>query len=227
MRRRETRSRRRGRVSGPPVAEPGPSWLDWARELQSIAQTGLTYASDPYDAERYRRVRRLAAEIAASHTTEGVEAIERFFASESGYPTPKIDVRAAVIVEGRILLVLEGDGTGWALPGGWADIGDSAAEATVRETREEAGLEVQAVKLIALHDRQRRGHPPHPEYSYKAFFACRALQDAEPRPGPETLDARFFDPGGLPSLSLERVLREQIELAFTHHADPGLPTEFD
>ena len=121
----------------------------------------------------------------------------------------------------------EGDGTGWSLPGGWADVGDSAAEAAVRETREEAGIDIEAVKLIALYDRQRRGHPLHPEYSYKAFFACRPCDGAPPRPGSETLDARFFARAELPALSLERVLPEQIELAFAHHADPGLPTAFD
>lgn len=212
---------------------PPGEWLGWVRELQSIAQAGLTYAEDPFDVERYGQVRRIAAEIAAGCSGGQIEPIEGLFAAASGHPTPKIDVRAAVIVAGRILLVEENDASGWTMPGGWADVGESAAEAVVRETREEAGVEVEAVKLIALHDRQRHGHPPHPEYSYKAFFACQPVgsvapgEPLRPHPGAETRDARFFDSDELPRLSLARVIPEQIALAYAHQADPGLPTVFD
>jgi ADP-ribose pyrophosphatase YjhB (NUDIX family) len=209
------------------VGEP-LAWLGWVRALQSVAQAGLTYAEDQFDMERYRQVRRVAAEIAAGAGGGKVEAIEGLFASQSGYPTPKVDVRAAVIVEDRILLVEESDGTGWTMPGGWADVGESAAEAVVRETREEAGVEVRAVKLIALLDRQRHGHPPHPEHSYKAFFACRPAGGVKPRAGGgETRDARFFGLAELPPLSRARVIEEQIALAFEHHREPDLPTAFD
>lgn len=204
-----------------------PRWLQWARRLQSVAQAGLTHARDPYDLERYRDVRRLAAEIAAAGSDADVDAIAAFFASERGHPTPKVDVRAAVIVDERILLVKEADDGGWALPGGWADVGESAGEAAVRETREEAGIEVRPEKVIALYERERRGHPPHPEFSYKVFFACRACGVPEPRPGPETLDAAFFAPDVLPTLSAARVTPEEIAVAIAHHRDPALPTEFD
>src|SRR5205807_232785 len=127
----------------------------------------------------------------------------------------------------RILLVHERDDGGWALPGGWADVGESAAQTAERETREEAGVEVRAVKLLALFDRERRGHPRHPEYSYKAIFACEPDGVPQPRPGPETLGASFFAHDELPELSLARVLPDQIVLAFAHAADPGLPTAFD
>jgi ADP-ribose pyrophosphatase YjhB (NUDIX family) len=214
------------------VAEPArtasePRWLEWVRGLQAIAQAGLTYARDPFDLERYRDVRRIAAEIAAEHSAGDVAAIEGLFASAHGYPTPKIDVRAAVIVDDRILLVREQDDGGWALPGGWADLGESAAQAVVRETREEAGVEVRAVKLIALYDRQRHDHPRHPDYSYKAFFSCKPRCEIEPHAGPETTGAAFFPRTALPQLSLPRVTPRQIALAFVHEADPALATEFD
>jgi ADP-ribose pyrophosphatase YjhB (NUDIX family) len=192
-----------------------------------VGQAGLTYAGDPFDRERYREVRRVAAEIAASGTGTDPVVIEGFFASERGYPTPKIDVRAAVIADQRILLVRERDDGGWSLPGGWADVGESAGETAERETREEAGFEVRAVKLLALYDRERRGHPRHPEYSYKAIFACEPHGPPRPRPGAETIDARFFARDELPELSLARVLPDQITLAFAHAADPDLPTAFD
>ena len=210
--------------AGAPVA---PRWLEWTRRLQSVAQAGLTHAQNPYDLERYRDVRRVAAEIAAAGTAGDVDAILAFFASQRGYPTPKVDVRAAAIVEDQILLVKERDDGGWALPGGWADVGESAAEAAVRETREEAGVEVRPEKVIALYERERRGHPPHPEFSYKIFFACRVCGVPEPRGGRETLGAAFFAPGTLPPLSAARVTSQEIAVAFAHHRDPGLPTEFD
>jgi len=204
-----------------------PAWLQWSRRLQGIAQAGLTYSHDLYDRDRYRQVRRVAAEMGAAGSRGDHEAIEAFFASQRGYPTPKIDVRAAVVVDDRILLVRERDDGAWALPGGWADIGESPAQAVERETREEAGVDVEAIKLLALYDREQRGHPRHPEYSYKAIFACRSRELAQPMPGPETLEAGFFAADALPELSLARVLPEQIALAFAHIRAPELPTEFD
>jgi ADP-ribose pyrophosphatase YjhB (NUDIX family) len=210
--------------AGTPVT---PRWLEWTRRLQSVAQAGLTHAGSPYDIERYREVRRVAAEIAAAGSDGDVDTILAFFASERGYPTPKVDVRAAVIVHEQVLLVRERDDGGWALPGGWADVGESAAEAVVRETREEAGVEVRPEKVIAVYERERRGHPPHPEFSYKIFFACRASGVPTPTGGPETLGAAFFSHGALPPLSAARVTPQEIAVAFAHHREPGLPTEFD
>jgi ADP-ribose pyrophosphatase YjhB (NUDIX family) len=205
----------------------GARWLEWTRKLQSVAQAGLEYSRNPYDRERYMEVRRVAAEIAATGSHGDADAIVAFFASERGYPTPKVDVRGAVIHERRILLVKERDDGGWALPGGWADVGESAGEAVVRETREEAGVEVRPEKLIALYERERRGHPPHPEFSYKVFFACHAHGPLEPRSGGETLGAGFFWPDALPPLSSARVTPQEIALAFAHDLEPSLPTEFD
>ena len=214
-------------LSEPADAPVSPRWLQWSRRLQTVAQAGLTHARDPFDLERYRDVRRIAAEIAAAGSDGNVDAIQGFFASERGYPTPKVDVRAAVIVQERILLVKERDDGGWSLPGGWADVGESAGEAAVRETLEETGVEVRPEKVIALYERERRGHPPHPEFSYKVFFACQICGDHKPQPGPETLDATFFAPDALPPLSAARVTSQELAVAFAHHRNPQLPTEFD
>jgi ADP-ribose pyrophosphatase YjhB (NUDIX family) len=214
--------------SPPSPGSPGPpEWLRWTRTLRSIAQAGLTYARDPFDRERYRDVQRVAAEIAARGSEGDADRIAGFFASQHGYPTPKVDVRAAVIDGERILLVRERDDGGWTMPGGWADVGESAAEAAVRETEEESGVQVRAVKLIALYERERHGHPRHPEFSYKVFFACEVCGAAEPRAGSETTDAGFFDRFELPDLSLARVTPAEIELAFAHRDSPELPTEYD
>ena len=211
---------------------PAPDWLRWARTLQGLAQTGLHYASDPFDSERYAAVRRIAAEIAASGANADVALVENFFTSERGYPTPKIDVRAAVIADGRILPVREHDDGGWSMPGGWADVGESASEAAVRETHEEAGVTVRAVKLIALYERERRGHPVHPEFSYKVFFLCEPIDGAAERSAPvpgshETTEAKWFERGDLPDLSLARITPEEVATAFEHHRDPTLASEFD
>ena len=147
-----------------------PNWLHWAQQIQAIAQTGLTYTEGMYDRERYHALQQIAAEIMAVGSNGDVQQILDLFAQESGYPTPKVDVRGVVFRDDKILLVLERADGGWTLPGGWADVGDSPAECVVREVREESGFEVRAVKLLALYDRNRHGHDPHPDYIYKLFF---------------------------------------------------------
>jgi hypothetical protein len=132
--------------------------VSWAQKIQAIAQTGLTYASDPYDRERYEQLQALAHEMLAEATGSRPEDIRELFALEKGYPTPKVDVRAVVFRDGALLLVQEKSTGGWTLPGGWADIGDSASEVAARETREEAGLEVRPEKLRA--DRRRGAGQP-------------------------------------------------------------------
>ncbi len=146
-----------------------PVWLTWARELQAIAQTGLTFATDVYDRERYGAIRSLAARMMAEHSGAGPERIEALFAEQTGYATPKVDVRGAVFDrEGRIVLVREvADAGRWALPGGWADVNQSPSESVLREVREESGLEVTVRKLAAVYDRDLHGHvPPLPFHVY-------------------------------------------------------------
>ncbi|HEX3875058.1 MAG TPA: NUDIX hydrolase [Solirubrobacteraceae bacterium] len=206
---------------------PEPDWLAWTRALQVIAQAGLTYANDEFDIARYTDVRRIAAELAAAHTDTPAETIDRIFATDTGHPTPKIDVRGAIVAAGRILLVRERSDGRWTLPGGWADPGESPSQAVSREVHEESGLTVRAVKLIALYDRARHGHPPRVESIYKAIFACELSGPGMPRPSNETDAAAFFRPTALPDLSLGRTTPAQIARAIAHHADPSLPTEFD
>ena len=145
-------------------------WLSWARELQAIAQNGLTYAVNNYDVERYLKVRRIAAEMmAATDPRTPPQKLVEFFAVESGHATPKVDVRAAAFKDDRILLVREISDGGWTLPGGWADVGDAPSIAAVREVREESGYAVRATKLVAAFDRDRHGHPPIPYHAYSSF----------------------------------------------------------
>jgi ADP-ribose pyrophosphatase YjhB (NUDIX family) len=203
-----------------------PDWLRWVKRLQAIAQDGLTYATDEYDAGRYEQVREVAAEILAARSTGELEDARGLLELERGPATPKVDVRAAVFDGGRILLVKEPDDGGWSLPGGWADVGESPAEATVREVFEESGYRVRPVRLISALDRDRHGHPPIPYHVYKLVFLCEILDESPAR----TVDADgvgFFGDHELPELSRSRVIAAQVRRFFEHHRQPGLPADFD
>ena len=206
-----------------------PRWLPWARELQSIAQCGLTFNNDPYDRERYERLRELSAEIFHSYTDAAVECIVGLFTEQTGYATPKVEVRAAVFdIEGRILMVREtADGGRWTLPGGWADVNVTPAGNVVKEVREESGYVVKVVKLAAVWDRTRHNHPIEVFSGYKMFFLCE-VESGYAATGLETSEVTWFAEHEVPSeLSLGRVMPHQIERMFAHRRDPEMATEYD
>lgn len=212
-----------------PLVENEPGWLPWARELQAIAQTGLTFARDPYDCERYERLRRLASDVYAHHTEANSEKVAEMFAAQTGYATPKVDVRAAVFDKAhRLLMVREiADEGRWTLPGGWADVNLTAAENAAKETREESGYEIRVTKLAAAWDRTRQGHPLDVFSCCKLFFLGEVI-GGEARPSAETSEVRWFVEAEISAdLSLARVLPHQITRMFEHHHRPDLPTEFD
>ncbi len=204
-----------------------PKWLLWARELQALAQTGLTFTTDEYDRTRYQRLRAIAAEMFALGSGAPIERISTLFERDLGYPTPKVDVRGAVFRDRRVLLVREISDGGWTLPGGWADVNQSAKECVEREILEESGFEARALKLAAVWDYRRQGHVyRHPYSIYKLFFVCEITGGAA-RPSIETSEAGFFDLEQLPQLSLGRVTAVQIARMFEHWRRPELMTEFD
>jgi ADP-ribose pyrophosphatase YjhB (NUDIX family) len=204
-----------------------PEWMQWAQRLQSIAQNGLTYSRDPFDVERFNQVRQIAAEMIASGSDSvRAESLVELSQRNFGYATPKVDVRAAVFHNGRILLVKERVDNGWTLPGGWADVGDAPSVAALREVREESGYEAAVKKLAAVYDRERHGHPPFPFHAYKLFFVCE-LAGGAPRTSIETTAVDFFAPDDIPPLSLSRVTPVQIRHMFDHYRHPEWPTSFD
>ena len=194
-------------------------WLTWAKEIQAIAQTGLTYAKDVYDIERYQALRELSVDILANYTFESKERIRLSFASEGGYSTPKVDIRGVVFQEDRILLVREKLDGKWALPGGWGDIGLSPSEVVVKEIGEESGFETEAIRLLAVLDKKFHNHPPEPYHVYKFFILCRIV-GGEALQGVETSEVSFFAEDELPELSLERNTSEQIETMFEYLRNP-------
>lgn len=203
-----------------------PPWLDWGKRLQALAQTGLHYASDPFDRERYRNVRDVASELLAHHSSHSAEAIAGLFSAEEGYATPKVDVRAAVFKDEGILLVRERSDGGWTLPGGFADVGQSPRQCIEREVYEESGYRVKVSKLAAVYDRRLHDHPPNVHSFYKFFFLCE-LKGGEACTSMETDGVSFFRPGELPPLSSERVTERQVLRMFEHRENPELATDCD
>lgn len=187
-------------------------WMDWAVELQSLAQAGLFYGRDKYDRERYRRIREIAAEIAAHQSDMPLEKVKEVFCCESGYQTPKLDTRAAIIRDGRILLVREENGL-WSLPGGWADVDISLGENVVKEAREEAGVEVRPTLVVAIQDRERHNRPPSLQKVCKVFVLCDLL-GGEFRENLETTGSGWFAPDELPEMDCGRNTPEQVRLCF-------------
>lgn len=204
-----------------------PPWLDWAKRLQSIAQIGLTYAQDPYDLERYTAIREIAAEMLAAGSGAEISIIRDLIGKDTGYATPKVDVRGVLFRGEQILLVKERSDGRWALPGGWADVGESPSESVVREIYEESGFQSRPVKLLAVFDRSKHGHePPFPFHIYKLFILCE-ISGGTAAPGAETVEVGFFGETELPELSISRVTPGQIRRMFEHHRRPDLPADVD
>ena len=202
-----------------------PQWLRWAREIFSLSQSGITYSGNPYDIERYRRLQEITAEIIASHSEVSKESVLDSFSMQAGYITPKIDVRGAVVHEGRILLIQERADEKWAMPGGWADLGDSPSAMVEREVWEESGFRVKAEKVAAVIDANRI-EPMELYHAYKIIFMCRLL-DGEPRTNYETLAVDFFELDHLPPLSVYRTNEAMLREVFAHVKDPTRSTLFD
>ena len=202
-------------------------WLDWAREIQALAQTGLTFSQIEYDIMRYRRLEEIAAEIVSSHTALPREEILENFRIQPGYATPKIDVRGAVIRDGKILLVQERSDGGWTMPGGWADVGDAPSAMVTREVWEESGFEVRVEKLVAVYDANRvPGVRMEFYHAYKLVFLC-TITGGEARPSNETSAVDFFDMQHLPPLSAYRTNQQILNEVFAHFADPARPAAFN
>jgi ADP-ribose pyrophosphatase YjhB (NUDIX family) len=214
-----------GRMSNEDIGSP---WIQWVRALQAISQTGLHYAQNPYDTQRYSQIGELAAAMLSQHSTLDIAQILAFQAAEFGYATPKVDVRGVVFRDERILMVREIlDAGRWTVPGGWADVNETPSQAVVREVWEESGYETRAVKLLAVYDREKQGHPPpFPFHVYKLFFLCELI-GGEARPNEEASEIEFFALDALPELSVSRVTQRQIQHFFDLRRRPDAPAEFD
>ena len=197
--------------------EQRDNWLSWAVELQGLAQAGLYYSPDPYDRERFQRIREISAQMLAGASGLPPERVADLFCCETGYQTPKLDTRAAVFREDKILLVQERDGL-WALPGGWVDVNLSVKESAVKEVREEAGLEVTADLVIAIQDREKHNRPPHAFRICKIFLLCSYVSGTF-QPNLETVASGYFSMDSLPPLCQGKTTAQQVQMCFdAYHA---------
>ncbi len=202
-----------------------PKWVDWAQEIFSLSQAGLTYSKNEFDIQRYKRLQEIAAEMIENQSELEKEAILKSFTMQAGYITPKIDVRGAVVHEGKILLIQERMDERWAMPGGWADLGNAPASVAEREVWEESGYRVKAKKVVAVMDANRI-EPMEFFHAFKIIFLCE-LVGGEPQISYETLAVDFFDPQNLPPLSSFRTNEDMIREVFAHLENPNRPTVFD
>lgn len=201
-------------------------WLKWAIEIQSLAQAGLAYTQNVYDIERYERLREMAAEMIAEKSDISLEKVKDLFCNETGYQTPKLDTRAAIFQDDKILLTHEKNGT-WSLPGGWVDVLESAKSNTIKEVKEETGLDVEAVKLIALQDRNKHNKPVYAYGVWKVFVLCKRI-GGEFIENIETTEIQYFGLNELPdNLAEEKCTKEQIEMCFKAKEDANWQVQFD
>lgn len=201
-------------------------WLGWAKRIQALSQSGLTFSKDKFDIERYEELRKISAEIISAYTDTKMEKIPDLFMNETGYQTPKVDVRGVVFKGEKILLVHERDDDKWSLPGGYCEIGSSPSENVVKEVKEESGFQVHPYKLLAVLDMDKHPHPPHPYQIYKIFIQCELL-GGKAVGGLETKGVGFFSKDELPPLSTPRNTPSQIQMLFEFLRDEEKPPLFD
>lgn len=200
-------------------------WLQWAVELQSLAQAGLFYGKDKFDIERYERIREIAAEMISYKSEIPLDKVKNLFCNETGYQTPKLDTRAAIFKDDKILLVKENNGT-WSLPGGWVDVNVSVKENTIKEVKEEAGLDVSADFIIAVQDREKHNLPVYAYKVCKIFVLCSVIGGSFEK-NIETTDSRYFSVDQLPTLATEKNTAEQIAMCFEANSAEHWTTLFD
>lgn len=200
-------------------------WLDWAIELQSLAQAGLTYSKDSYDIERFERIRDISAEMVAHKSDIRIDKVKSLFCNETGYQTPKLDTRAAVFRDGKILLVRENNGK-WSLPGGWVDVNVSVGENAVKEVKEESGLDVKAERIIAVQDRAKHNLPVYAYGICKVFVLC-SLIGGHFEKNLETTGFDYFSLDKLPSLAEEKNNTDQIKMCFDAYKSDNWQVQFD
>ena len=184
--------------------------LNQIKQVKSLAEAGLVFNKENYDAERYEELRALALEMMSIVSDKPVDQLKDFFVPETDYPTAKVDVRGLILNEqNQVLLVKEMVDNKWTLPGGWADIGLTPTENVLKEIEEETGFKAEVIRLLAVLDKRNYAHPPQTHYVYKLCFLCK-IQEGSFDPNFDIGDVDWFDMKKLPELSADRILEEQL-----------------
>jgi ADP-ribose pyrophosphatase YjhB (NUDIX family) len=202
-------------------------WLSYAKRLQAIATTGLVYSESPFDIERYHEISAITLKMLSMLFSLPIEKLGDLAPDSKMHPTPKVDVRGAVIENNRILLVREKNNGRWTLPGGFAEIGLSPAENVIKEILEEASIDVVAKHLYSIRHKAKGPFNPDVRDFYKIYFLCERVSARTPHPGLETMEVAFFSPYALPKLCRNRTVEEDIERAFNFYLTPGQHPLFD
>lgn len=200
-------------------------WLELAIEIQSLAQNGLAYTNNVYDKERFERLRDISAEMLSMKSDLSLEKVKDLFCNEKGYQTPKLDTRAVIFKDDKILLVKENNGT-WSLPGGWVDVLESVASNTVKEAKEETGLDVVPKRIIAIQDRNKHNKPIYAYGICKIFVLCEVIGGKFEK-NIETIETNYFSLDELPLLAEAKTNKEQIEMCFKSVNDESWQVQFD
>lgn len=202
-------------------------WLQWMQQIQAISQTGIHYSNTPYDKERYEKLLEIAIEIGSEYGKVPAETLREIHLRQTGYATPRVDVRAACFHDGKILLVRERADGRWALPGGWADVGDKPSLSAEREVWEESGYTCKAERLIGVFDGNRTVGDLSLFHAYKVVFLCRLTGEHQDIDSPEIIEYGFFDREEIPPLSLSRSWPELVEECFVQNENKNRPSVFD
>ncbi len=202
-----------------------PKWLQIAKELQFLSQSALAYCKDIYDIERFERIREISLEMMTEASGLPKEKVKNLFCSEEGFQTPKLDTRAAIFKEEKILLVQEKNGL-WSLPGGWVDALETVRSNTIKEVREEAGLNIEPIRIIALHDKNTHNPQPYAFNILKIFVLCKELGGAF-QPNCETIASQYFKADELPPLAENKNTQEQVLMCFQAANSPTWEIPFD
>jgi ADP-ribose pyrophosphatase YjhB (NUDIX family) len=201
--------------------------LEEIKRLRALADTGLLYAQNEYDKERYIELREISFRLLHTFTDHPVEALKLHLPLAKEYPTAKVDIRGFMLSEdNKLLLVQESADGRWSLPGGWADVGFTPSEIIIKEIKEETGLDARVDRLLAVFDKRKHPHPPQPFYVYKLVFYCKVFSGQISK-GFDVLDVQYFDITNLPPLSEDRILKSQIELLYRKVTAADGDTYFD
>lgn len=201
-------------------------WNNIVEELNDISIKEINEKNHFFEVDRFKQVLELTNEIEYFNNKDRFKNIDILFGKgEVGYQTPKLDSRAAVFKDGKILLVEELNNK-WTMPGGWVDHNLSIRENIEKESFEEAGIKVKPIKIIAVQDRKKHNKP---EYIYNIIkvMVLSEYISGEFEKNIETLSSGFFHMDNLPSLSEDRTSIEQVELAFKAYYNENFETFFD
>ncbi|HCX64215.1 MAG TPA: ADP-ribose pyrophosphatase [Eubacteriaceae bacterium] len=201
--------------------------FELAKQIQAHAKTGLHFVNNEYEIDRYEQIMEASSNILSTLSDEHPKKVRVVMDTEKLYVTPKVDIRVVVFNEnGEFLMVKEKVDGLWTLPGGFCDVGYAPSEVAVKETWEEAGIDVRPKRLLGVLDKSRHGHPKTYYYLYTIFMLCEKI-GGEEKPGMETLDVAYHPLQNLPPLSQPRITPEQLEMMYQFYSNESAPPYFD